>query len=228
MVLTRKHKVIMIAMACTLFFGIGLYDRIMSSKNVYVLSDASPASSVESQQTTMGIDNQSDMTKQTHRTEEPEVAAPAMIIVHIEGEILSPGVYELNEGARVNDLVEMAGGLTPEADRRINLAQKLQDEAFVYVPTMGDNTGEDLNALTPNTHNIAFQPTGGTQTSSLVNINTADQKSLETLAGIGPVLAERIIAYREEKGPFQQLQDLKKVTGIGDKRYQDIENDITL
>lgn len=228
MVLTRKHKVIMIVMACTLFLGIGLYDRIMSSKNVYVLSDTNPPSSVEPLQTSIDVGNQTDMVKKTHVTEETEVETPAIIIVHIEGEVLLPGVYELNEGARVNDLVEMAGGLTPEADRRINLAQKLQDEVFVYVPSMDEDNREDNHELIPSSHNIAFQPTGSAQTSSLVNINTADQKSLETLTGIGPVLAERIIVYREEKGPFQQLQDLKKVTGIGDKRYQDIENDITL
>ena len=227
MVLTRKHKMIMIVMALTLFLGVGLYDRVMSRKNVYVLSDASPVSSVDKGQPAFN-GNDREITNNTSSPVEPVIEEPAVIVVHIEGEVISPGVYELNEGSRVNDVVMMAGGLTQEADRRINLAQKLQDEAFVYVPSIGEENVEDSHALMPTSHNIAFQPAGATQTSSLVNINTADQKSLETLAGIGPVLAERIIAYREEQGPFQQLQDLKKVTGIGDKRYQDIEKDITL
>lgn len=219
MVLTRKHKIVMVALACCLFLGFTLYEKMMTRKNIYVLSETSPASAVDSAQPT-GLP-----------VEQPEAVdhEPAMITVHIEGEVASPGVYELQEGSRVNDLVLMAGGLTREADRKINLAQKLQDEAFVYVPTMGEeNPVVTTGEMTTGTPNIAFQPVATALGSSLVNINTADQKSLETLAGIGPVLAERIIAHREEKGPFQQLHDLKNVTGIGDKRYLDIEKDITL
>ena len=219
MVLTRKHKVVMVALACCLFLGFTLYEKVMTRRNVYVLSEANPVTAVDPAQAN-GLPAEQL---------EAVVDDPVMITVHIEGEVASPGVYELQEGARVNDLVLMAGGLTPEADRKINLAQKLQDEAFVYVPTIGEipsvETAGNMAAGSPN---IAFQPTATAQGSSLVNINTADQKSLETLAGIGPVLAERIIAHREEKGPFQQLQDLKNVTGIGDKRYLDIEKDITL
>ncbi len=228
MVVTRKHKIVMIALACCLFLGFTLYEQVMARKNVYVLSESGPVSTDDSEQTELSSDR-SALTDEALQQLESEGAAPAKIIVHIEGEIAAPGVYELEEGKRVNDLVSMAGGLTPEADRKINLAQKLQDEAFVYVPALGESNQADVTSdMAAGTPNIAFQPSATFQGSSLININTADQKSLETLLGIGTVLAERIIAYREEKGPFQQLQDLKKVTGIGDKRYQDIENDIRL
>jgi competence protein ComEA len=118
----------------------------------------------------------------------------------------------------------MAGGLTPEADRRINLAQKLQDEAFIYVPAVDESLNEGA-FLQPT---FSFQSGLTAADQSLVNINTADDKKLETLPGIGPVLAERIIAYRQQHGPFRQLEDIKKVTGIGDKRFDDIQSSITI
>lgn len=227
MVVTRKHKIVMVALVCCLFLGFTLYEQVMTRKNVYVLSESSPVSTDEFDQATL-VGDKSALTDEALQQSESK-GAPEKIIVHIEGEIAAPGVYELEIGKRVNDLVRMAGGLTPEADRKINLAQKLQDEAFVYVPALGEGNQVDVTGeMASGTANIVFQPSATFQGSSMININTADQKSLETLAGIGPVLAERIIAYREEKGPYQQLQDLKKVTGIGDKRYQDIENDITL
>ncbi len=226
--LTRKHKIVMVALACCLFLGFTLYEQLMTRKNVYVLSDTGTNSTDDHSQRLMNEDN-NPLIDNSVKKLESVVTEPAKIVVHIEGEIASPGVYELEAGARVNDLVAMAGGLTSQADGKINLAQKLQDEAFVYVPAKGEeNQVEAMGEMASGTPNIAFQPTATVQGSSLVNINTADQRSLETLAGIGPVLAERIITYRQEKGPFQQLQDLKKVTGIGDKRYQDIETDITL
>lgn len=223
MEVTRKHKIILIVLACCLFLGFGLYERMASRKNVYVLSG-----SREGQQVELASMVLNDSTT-THQSEKNSESEPRTIIVHIEGEVVFPGVYEVEEGSRVHDLVLLAGGLTPEADRWINLAQKLMDEAFVFVPalTEKDESWTPGDAVSvPGT--ITFQPTSSSANTSLVNINTADQKSLESLSGIGPVLAERIIRYREEKGPFQQLQDLKKVTGIGDKRYADIKDRITL
>ncbi|MDW7670806.1 MAG: helix-hairpin-helix domain-containing protein [Bacillota bacterium] len=220
MAVTTKHKLVMIVIVLALFSGFTLYERILRQRNVFVLSEA-PADSAASETRSVGstvkdFENAAEIT-----SPEKEISS---IVVHVEGQVASPGVYELAHGSRVIDAVEMAGGLTPEADRKINLAQKLQDEAFIYVPAV-DELRDEGALLQPT---FSFHSGLAPSDQSLVNINTADAKKLETLPGIGPVLAERIIAYRQQQGPFRQLEDLKKVTGIGDKRFEDIQSSITI
>jgi competence protein ComEA len=220
MAVTRKHKLVMIVIVLALFSGFTLYERILRHRNVFVLSET-PAELAASEP--LPVDSTVKSFENAAEIISPENEM-SRIVVHVEGQVAHPGVYELDQGSRVIDAVEMAGGLTPEADRRINLAQKLQDEAFIYVPAVDESLGEDT-FLQPT---FSFQSGLTAADQSLVNINTADDKKLETLPGIGPVLAERIIAYRQQHGPFRQLEDIKKVTGIGDKRFDDIQSSITL
>jgi competence protein ComEA len=127
--------------------------------------------------------------------------------VHVSGAVRQPDqVYMLPPGSIVEDAIEAAGGPTGEADlARINLALELADQQHVHVPEKGEEdrppavSGGDADA-------------GG---SALVNINTATQAELETLPGIGPVTAGRIIAYRQANGPFERVEDLDNVPGIG-------------
>jgi competence protein ComEA len=220
MAVTRKHKLVMIVIVLALFSGFTLYDRILRQRNVYVLSET-PADSAASEPLSADPTGKSFENEAVIISPEKEISR---IVVHVEGQVASPGVYELDHGSRVIDAVELAGGLTPEADRKINLAQKLQDEAFIYVPAVDESLDE--SALLQST--FSFHSGLAPSDQSLVNINTADAKKLETLPGIGPVLAERIIAYRQQHGPFRQMEDLKKVTGIGDKRFEDIQSSITI
>lgn len=147
---------------------------------------------------------------------EPE---PQTIVVHVAGEVVKSGVYHLTEGSRVVDAVTAAGGVTAEGDAdAINLAQPLIDGQKVWVP----KAGEQQEA-------VPGGPGGdGASGGGKVNINTADLTQLQTLSGIGPSLAQRIIDYRTNNGPFRRLEDIKNVSGIGAKRFEQLKDHITI
>lgn len=138
--------------------------------------------------------------------------------VHVAGAVLRPGVYPFREKSRVEDVLVLAQPL-PEADLdALNLAAYLRDEQRIYVPyrdTVDGGTGGSP---------IKNESPGEL---GKVNINTAGLEELMTLPGIGPALGQRIIDYRNTEGPFRSLEDLKNVSGIGDKKYQTIEHLIT-
>lgn len=144
--------------------------------------------------------------------QDPVVTAD--VVVHVAGQVYVPGVVRLSSGARVADAVAAAGGLTPEANpNAINLAQVLVDSEQVYVPAVG----EEVVAPIGGGANTGAQNSEGDtpETSVLVNINTADSVLLQTLPGIGPALAERILTWRETNGRFMTNEDLLSVSGIG-------------
>ncbi len=142
----------------------------------------------------------------------------SFIIVHVTGSVLRPGVYELNEGARVIDALEKAGGSLEGADlERINLAQPLIDGQQVFIPkerAEGDDAGLVSQQVLP------FD--------TRVNINHADQSELETLPGIGSVKARSIISHRQKNGPFHSVEDLLQVSGIGEKTLESIKDLVTV
>lgn len=137
-------------------------------------------------------------------------AAPAPVVVHVAGAVRSPGVYELAAGARVWDAVQAAGGPVADAEvDAINLARPLGDGERIYVPRRGEGPPGAGGA-------------GGGDGGPL-DLNTATAAQLETLPGIGPVLAARIVDYREQHGRFRSVRDLLKVAGIGPKKFASIE-----
>ena len=143
----------------------------------------------------------------------------APILVHVAGAVRQPGVYALAPEARVIDAVEVAGGLTDEADQeRINLADHLQDAMRLDIPTKGQELSVAPTPIPVPRVDVAGQTAAG-----LVNINTASQAELEALPHIGEALASRIIAYREAHGPFQRVEDVEQVSGIGDAIYADLQ-----
>lgn len=134
---------------------------------------------------------------------------PTQVVVHVAGAVVRPGVYHLPPGSRVVDAVEAAGGALPEAALdNVNLAQPLEDGQRLWVPFQGQPTP---------TPSREAMPTAEATTIAVlrVDLNTAGAEELEALPGIGPVLARRIVAYREEHGPFKRVEDLMKVRGIG-------------
>jgi len=149
-------------------------------------------------------------------------AATTTIVVHIVGAVRDPGVYEFPEGARVVEAVRAAGGFTRKADAAaVNLARALADGEQVVVPERGSGNAPTASGTTGTTGSTG---TTGTQ----VNINLASTSELETLPGIGPVIAQRIIEYREQHGPFRTTADLQKVSGIGPKTFESIEPYVTV
>lgn len=146
----------------------------------------------------------------------PREDSTEKVAVYVTGAVRNPGVYWLDPSERVQAAVLLAQPTASAALSSVNLAQHVEDEMVVIVPSVAEAAqaipGQD----------IAFGH------SKLVNINTADQKTLESLPGIGPTLASRIIDYREKNGPFSQVDEIMKVDGIGQKRYADIKDLITV
>ena len=144
------------------------------------------------------------------------------IVVEIKGEVKKPDVYTLNEDAIIKELIEAAGGLTENADlSNINRAKKLQNHELVIIANKNDVVKESINtdseSNTNNSKGIS---------STMVNINTATIEQLKTLNGVGDSKAKSIIEYREQNGGFKSKEDIKNVTGIGEKMFERIKEQI--
>ncbi|MCD3435383.1 helix-hairpin-helix domain-containing protein [Streptococcus equi subsp. zooepidemicus] len=154
---------------------------------------------------------------------EQEVAAED-IVVDIKGAVHKEGVYKLAKGSRITDLIELAGGLTEQADKNaINLAEKLSDEKVIYVAKLGENIS------------VIKEPSSETQSASAdhqkpekVHLNKASLADLQRISGIGAKRAQDIIDVRESLGGFKSLEDLRKVPGIGAKTLEKLKHDISL
>lgn len=147
------------------------------------------------------------------------------VYVDIGGCVKKPGVYQVVEGTRLFEVIKEAGGLTPEADvSQINQAETVTDGQKVVIPAIGDaaETGQE-----------GGEAAGGSGTDSSgitadgkVNINKADSQGLQELPGVGPATAEKILDYREANGAFQSPEEIKNVSGIGDKTYEKMKDKI--
>ena len=138
-----------------------------------------------------------------------------IIFVDVIGCVVNPGVYQLEEGSRVFQALELAGGLTEEAEvKSINRAAVLSDEQVITVLSV-----EEYEEMQKNSGGLGF-------VDGKVELNSADAKALESLSGIGPSMAEKILQYRQEHGRFHNIEDLMKVAGIGEKTFQQIKDKI--
>jgi len=150
----------------------------------------------------------------------PAPTAAASVVVHVLGQVNRPGVYELPAGARVIDAVGAAGGFTPAADQSaLNLAQVLGDGEQVAVPKPGDAPPPSA-AAPPG----AAGSTGTAQPGAKIDLNAATLEQLETLPRVGPALAQRILDWRSQNGRFASVDDLKNVSGIGDKTFAQLQD----
>lgn len=155
----------------------------------------------------------------------PPTEAP--IEVHVIGAVLRPGVYLFTDGSRVQDAITAAGGLTTDANTEgINLAAKLEDGQQLNIPGGGGvaNTAPQATAA----FRVLTGAVTATPSTELININTASATELEALPGIGPTLAQRIVDYRTQHGPFQTIEDIMNVAGIGPAVFDQIQGLITV
>ncbi|RJX22843.1 MAG: ComEA family DNA-binding protein [Ammonifex sp.] len=150
---------------------------------------------------------------------------PLEVSVHVAGAVYHPGVYRLRAGSRVIDAVQKAGGACRDANVDVlNLAQILEDGQKVLVPEKvqaGETPAPNPFASTPG---VSAVTGGNTVSGTLININTADVRTLESLPGIGPALAQRIVEYRDANGPFTSPDDLVNVPGIGEKKLAQLRD----
>lgn len=145
----------------------------------------------------------------------------AAVVVHVLGAVRRPGVVDVRAGDRVLDAIAAAGGTTDDAELAgVNLARVLTDGEQLYVPRVGEMPPSALGG----TGGVGAGAAG----SGLVNINTADASALETLAGVGPALASRIIAWRDANGPFRSVDELLAVSGIGEKTLAGFRDQVTV
>jgi competence protein ComEA len=148
---------------------------------------------------------------------------PAPLVVHITGAVKKPGVYTLPPVSRVGEAIDLAGGISTNADSSlINLAQLVEDGEQIWVPYQIQEI-----VVQDDVEIVSIKPTQS-HLISLININTATQTELESLSGIGPVYAKAIIQYRLENGPFEKIEDIQEVKGIGPVTFEKIRSNITV
>lgn len=175
---------------------------------------------------TLGGNSTSSGEKDKNQSEQTKTADKAEAwIVDVKGEIKQPGVYPAGQNERVMDVIQKAGGLTDNADSsQVNFAAHVEDAMVIYIPAKGETP---VNAPAANPAPAAAKSTPGSS-GGKININKADENELQNLPGIGPAKATAIVQYRQDNGPFQTIDDLKKISGIGDKTFEKLKESISV
>ena len=169
-------------------------------------------SNLQTEVTTVSKDEKED------KNQKEEVVEQDLITVDVKGAVKSPGIYDLPVGSRINDAVQKAGGLTDNADSKsINLAQRISDEALVYVPTKEEASSQETQSSASNT-----------KENKKVNLNKASLEELKQVKGLGAKRAQDIIDHRESNGKFKSVDELKKVSGIGAKTIEKLKEYVTV
>ena len=208
-ILNKKQKIIIIIIVIFMLLFIGYYTIKKADNDIYMNLETHENQVVES-------------VMQNEKTEEKEE-----IIVHITGAVENEGIVVIENGSRISDVIEEAGGTTQQADlSKINLAYAVSDGQKIYVPSTNDE--EKIETIKEDSGENVIEESSVSIKSEKVNINTANQTELETLNGIGPSTALKIINYREQNGKFQSIEDVKNVPGIGEAKYDGIKEDICI
>jgi len=152
-----------------------------------------------------------------------EVEVDSSVKIDVAGEVINPGVYELKNGSRIEDVLIVAGGLSANADREwieknLNKAEKIYDGEKIYIPKVGEILGTSRDAI----NGVS------TNNNKIIRLNSASLEELDKLDGVGPAIGQRIIDYRTENGGFKSVEEIKLVPGIGDKMFEKIKDEIQL
>lgn len=203
MIQLKKHINLLLGAGLLLLilFGVFIYQNINNQPETVISPEQMPVIKDET------IDSE------TEKNEE-EAAASDPIMVDVQGSVKRPGVYGMNTGDRVIDVIRKAGGFLEEAEARsVNQAEKIADEMIIYVAAKGEEA-----------HPLSSYK--GKDKDDFLNINSADLSELQTLSGVGPSKAQSIISYREEFGPFKSIDQLLEVRGIGEKTIEEWKDKI--
>ena len=205
-----KDKII-IGIAIIALAGFGYYKSSSDSLN------SNQIQSIVDTKQTDNINNQSEV-------ENKENEDNSSKLCQIDGCVNKPGVYSFKNDDRIKDIIDLAGGFTKDADTKsVNLAMKLKDEMKIFIPSKNE-ISKLQNHDTENSQIVTLKDNNST---NLVNINTADSNKLQTLPGIGPSKAKKIIEFRE-KNQFKKIEELKNVDGIGEKTFESLKSLITI
>jgi len=204
-ILNKKQKIIIIVIATFMLLFIGFY----------IIKKANNSEYIELETQDYEVTESSSINE--------EIIEEQEIIIHVTGAVKNQGIVQVEEGARISDVIDIAGGITNEADlSKINLAYEVEDGQKIYVPNVNDET--NIESITEEAGENVLEDNNSN--SSKVNINTASQTELETLNGVGPSTALKIINYREENGEFEKVEDIKNVPGIGDAKFESLKESI--
>ena len=207
----KEYKIIVI---CA---GLGL---ALSGFFLLKPSSQTPVKETNLQTEVSAVSKDSSSEKEVKKEEKDESPEQDLITVDVKGAVKSPGIYDLPVGSRVHDAVQKAGGLTEEADSKsLNLAQKVSDEALVYVPTKGEEAASQQ---------VASGTTPSTSKDKKVNLNKASLEELKQVKGLGGKRAQDIIDHREANGKFKSVDELKKVSGIVAKTIEKLKDYVTV
>lgn len=178
------------------------------------------------------IDLENEILVTNITSKEKNVENENTIIIHITGSVKKPGIVKLKEGSRIEDAIEEAGGLTENADiTKVNLAYIVEDGTKIKIPSSSDEEIGDEEIIDNRSgENIIVEENtiSSNKNNQIVNINKATEKEFQSLPGIGPSLASKIVEYRSQKGKFESIEDIKNVTGIGSSKYENIKDLITV
>ena len=204
----KEYKIIVICASLGLVLG-----------GFFLLNPARQTPAKESDlQTEVAAISKDSMDEKEDKNQKEEVVEQDLITVDVKGAVKSPGIYDLPVGSRVNDAVQKAGGLIDNADSKsINLAQKISDEALVYVPTKEEAANQE-----------SYSNATGNKESKKVNLNKASLEELKQVKGLGAKRAQDIIDHRESNGKFKSVDELKKVSGIGAKTIEKLKEYVTV
>ena len=214
-----NKKIIIIILIIIIIVGTTIYEKIIKDRNLIEINEDIDITNTNEENTT---EEQNTTNSESN----------SKIIIYITGQVRKEGVYELDENSRITDAIEIAGGLTEEANiENINLAEVLEDGTKIYIPNKKENNKqtENINLIQKNTGNTTeISKKNNTENkqnqNTKININTATQIELETLPGIGPSTALKIVNYRKDNGKFKNIEDIKNVSGIGDSKFNNIKN----
>ena len=190
-------------------------DKLNSKDDIYVLTEESTVS-----------DENKNNDKKEKIEDEKENISNKEITVYVSGEVNKSGVVTLKEGDRLAVAVEKLGGTTKKADlNNINLAIRVKDEEHYIIPKIGEAKQEELKDVnnTKDIENAEIKNENTAKDSSKININTATLEELDKLPGVGEATANKIISHREENGQFKNIEDIKNVNGIGDKKFENMK-----
>lgn len=198
-------------LCCLLLAGLSLWDRYQENQLTMT---------IENSKGTIDLSGKSAQTSQTTQHDETTAAATAvteadLVPVYLVGAVACPGIYQVARGACLYELVDLAGGLTDQAAAEaVNLAARVEANQMIRIPTQAEIDAGYVFTL---------QDTASAA-NALVDLNRADQQQLETLPGIGPATARAIIAWREENGFFDRIEDLMLVPGIKEARFTTLKD----